>query len=120
LKFLIDRCAGRRLAEWLRGQGHDVIESRELGPDPGDRALLDLAVTEDRILITMDKDFGAFLFVQERPHCGLIRLPDVLVEQRVRLMEQILTSYGPELTQKAVVTVRGERIRISRSRFNFP
>jgi hypothetical protein len=68
----------------------------------------------------MDKDFGAFLFVEDQPHCGLIRLPDVLVEQRFRLMEQILASYGPELTQRGIVTVRGDRIRISRSRFNFP
>ena len=38
MKFLIDRCAGRLLADWLRKQGHDVVESHELGPDPGDRA----------------------------------------------------------------------------------
>ena len=28
MKFLIDRCAGRLLADWLRQQGHDVVESR--------------------------------------------------------------------------------------------
>ena len=44
MKFLIDRCAGQLLADWLRKQGHDVVESRELGPDPGDRALLDFVV----------------------------------------------------------------------------
>jgi predicted nuclease of predicted toxin-antitoxin system len=41
MKFLLDRCAGRRLADWLRTQGHDVVESRERGPDPGDLTLLD-------------------------------------------------------------------------------
>ena len=30
MKFLIDRCAGRLLADWLRKEGHDVVESREL------------------------------------------------------------------------------------------
>jgi len=58
MRFLIDRCAGRLLADWLRTQGHDVVESRELGPDPGDRALLDWAAKEIRILITIDTDFG--------------------------------------------------------------
>jgi hypothetical protein len=24
VRFLIDRCAGRRLAEWLRGEGYEV------------------------------------------------------------------------------------------------
>ena len=31
MRFLIDRCAGRLIADWLRKQGHDVVESRELG-----------------------------------------------------------------------------------------
>jgi len=35
MKFLIDRCAGKVIADWLRAQGHDVVESRERGPDPG-------------------------------------------------------------------------------------
>jgi len=39
MKFLIDRCAGQLLADWLRTQGHDVVESRELGPDPGNRGI---------------------------------------------------------------------------------
>jgi hypothetical protein len=33
MRFLIDRCAGALIAEWLRQQGHDVVESRERGPD---------------------------------------------------------------------------------------
>jgi len=41
MRFLIDRCAGTFIAEWLRTQGHDVVESRERGPDPGDRVLLE-------------------------------------------------------------------------------
>lgn len=62
VKFLIDRCAGHRLAEWLRQQGHDVVQSRERGPDPRDRILLAWAASEQRILVTMDKDFGEFIF----------------------------------------------------------
>jgi predicted nuclease of predicted toxin-antitoxin system len=58
VKFLVDRCAGRRLAEWLRGQGHDVLESRERGDDPGDDAILQWAASENRIRVTMDKDLG--------------------------------------------------------------
>ena len=35
MRFLLDRCAGRRLAEWLGNNGHDVVEAQTLGPDPG-------------------------------------------------------------------------------------
>jgi predicted nuclease of predicted toxin-antitoxin system len=42
LRLLVDRCAGRKLAEWLREQEHDVLQVRTLGRDPGDAALLRL------------------------------------------------------------------------------
>ena len=41
MRFLIDRCAGTLIAKWLRAQGHDVVESRERGIEPGDRVLLE-------------------------------------------------------------------------------
>jgi predicted nuclease of predicted toxin-antitoxin system len=85
MRFLVDRCAGRRLAEWLRSQSHDVLEARELGPDPGDRALLERAAAEGRILVTIDTDFGELVYVEEVPHAGLVRLPDVPAERRIAL-----------------------------------
>ena len=114
MKFLIDRCAGRSLADWLRNQGHDVVESRERGPDPGDRILLKWAVSELRILVTMDKDFGQIIFVENAAHCGLVRLPDVPAARRIELMERLLRDHTQELAQGAILTVRGERIWISR------
>lgn len=115
MKFLVDRCAGRRLAAWLRDQGHDAVESRDRGPDPGDRTLLEWAANENRILVTMDKDFGEFIFVENTPHCGLVRLPDVPVATRIALMEKVLAAHGRDLTESAIITVRGGRIRISRN-----
>lgn len=114
MKFLVDRCAGRRLAEWLRGQGHDVIETREWGPDPGDRALLERAATEERILVTIDTDFGELVYVEEMPHAGLVRLPDVPAERRIALMAQLLDRHQQALETKAIITVRSGRVRISR------
>lgn len=115
MKFLVDRCAGHRLAEWLRREGHDVVESRDRGPDPGDRLLLDWAVAEERVLVTMDKDFGGFIFLEGSSHCGLVRLPDVPTERRIKLMGEILKNYSQDLARRAIVTVRGDRVRISRS-----
>lgn len=113
MRFLVDRCAGRRLADWLRGQGHDVVESSALGPDPGDRALLERAATEDRILVTIDTDFGELVYVQDVPHAGLVRLPDVPAARRIVLMAEVLERHRQALETRAVVTVRGGRIRLS-------
>ena len=113
MKFLVDRCAGRRLAEWLRGQGHDVIESRALGPDPGDQALLERAATEGRILVTIDTDFGELVYVRDVPHAGLVRLPDMPAPRRIALMAEVLERHQQALERQAVVTVRGGRVRVS-------
>jgi hypothetical protein len=41
-----------------------VVESRERGPDPGDRVLLTWAALESRVLITIDTDFGQLVFLE--------------------------------------------------------
>jgi predicted nuclease of predicted toxin-antitoxin system len=115
MKFLIDRCAGHLIAEWLRSQGHDVVESRDLGPDPGDRVLLEWAHREDRILITIDTDFGQLIFVEHLAHSGLIRLPDVPSLERQQLLEDLLNRFGKEIEEGWIVTVRGGRVRISKT-----
>lgn len=115
MKFLIDRCAGHRLAEWLRQGGHEVVESRERGSDPGDQTLLDWATAEGRVLVTIDTDFGALIFLGRMLHSGLVRLPDVPAARRIEMMRQVLEKHSAELEAGAIVTVRGGRIRVSRS-----
>ena len=114
MKFLIDRCVGRLLADWLRQQGHDVVESSELGPDPGDRVLLDWAANNARILVTIDTDFGELIFLENLPHTGVVRLPDVSSRERQLLMQDLLTRHKSDLEDAAIITVRGGRIRISK------
>ena len=109
----MDRCAGRRLAEWLQGEGHDVLEARTLCTDPGDRALLGLAVSENRVLITIDKDFGELIYLHDVSHAGLVRLPDVPAERRIELMAPVIDHHGQALEERAIVTISGETTRIS-------
>lgn len=112
MKFLVDRCAGRGLSQWLVARGHDSVylESVE---DPGDAALLTMAVEQGRILVTLDNDFGELIFHQKMAHHGLIRLPDVPVSRRIELMGVVLERFGEPLRQRAVVSVRGNRIRVT-------
>lgn len=114
MRFLIDRCAGQLLADWLRQQGHDVVDSRELGPDPGDRALLEWAAKETRILVTIDTDFGELIYLENVSHAGLVRLPDVPARERQLIINDLLTRYETELLDAAIITVGGGRIRISK------
>jgi predicted nuclease of predicted toxin-antitoxin system len=59
-------------------------------------SLLEWAVTEDRILVTIDGDFGEFVFRERTPHAGLIRLPDVPAPARIA-EEQVNPIDGPRL-----------------------
>lgn len=110
---MTDRCAGRRLAQWLRANGHDVLEAQSLGPDPGDRALLEYAAAERRIFITIDKDYGELIFLHRAAHCGLIRLPDLEMSQRIALVEELIRDYRQELEEGAVITIHAGRVRTS-------
>ena len=87
MKFLLDHCAGRRLAEHLRKLGHDAVEARDRASNLGDEELLEWAASDQRILVTMDKDFGALVFIRGARHAGLIRLPHVPTAQRIALMD---------------------------------
>jgi predicted nuclease of predicted toxin-antitoxin system len=113
MRFLVDRCAGTRIATWLRTQGHDVVEARERGEDPGDRVLLEWAAQESRVLITIDTDFGQLIFLEAQPHGGLIRLPDVPSNQRIEIVRDLIQRFQSELEGGAIITVRGGKIRIS-------
>ena len=103
------------MAEWLGNNGHDVVEAQTLGPDPGDRALLELAESENRVLITMDKDFGELIYLRRVSHAGLIRLPDVRVARRIEMIKELIDQYSDALEDRAIVTIQGGRVRVSRS-----
>jgi predicted nuclease of predicted toxin-antitoxin system len=114
MRFLIDRCAGIQIANWLRAVGHDVVEAREIGTDPGDSALLELAAKESRILITIDTDFGQLVFLEGQSHAGLVRLPDVPARERLEIIKELLERFADELESHAIITVRGGKVRISK------
>jgi len=42
----------------LRAAGHDVYSATESGPGAPDLAHIETAITEDRLILTFDRDFG--------------------------------------------------------------
>ncbi len=58
MKFLLDTCVWGGASNELQSAGHDVIWTGEWPDDPGDDEILERAYREDRILVTLDKDFG--------------------------------------------------------------
>jgi predicted nuclease of predicted toxin-antitoxin system len=77
--------------------------------------LLEWAAQESRILITIDTDFGQLVFLEGQSHSGLIRLPDVASNERVAIIKDLIERFQKELESRAIITVRGGKIRISAS-----
>ena len=59
MKLLLDACVWGKAREELRAAGHDVIHAGDWPEDPGDEEILRRADQERRVLVTLDKDFGA-------------------------------------------------------------
>jgi predicted nuclease of predicted toxin-antitoxin system len=66
------------------------------------------------VLITVDQDFGHLIFVEERSHRGLIRLPTCPAKERIAIIADLLARHFDALADRAIITVRGGRVRISR------
>jgi len=114
VKFLLDVCAGGRLRLWLERRGHDVAEVRRRSPSLGDSDVVAWAWEEERIIITVDKDFGELAVAKGQPHCGIIRLPDLPFNERVALLEHILLRFGDALAKGCIVTASRTRIHVRR------
>lgn len=62
LRLLANENCPRAAVDALRSRGHDVAWVRTDAPGISDREVLRRAVSEARILITFDKDFGELAF----------------------------------------------------------
>ena len=116
MKFLVDVCAGNSIGQLLKSEGNDVSFVRDNNPRMGDEDILAWAFKERRVLITIDKDFGFYIFHEEQPHHGIIRLPNVPKMKRLRLIEEVINSHSDDLENGAIITVSLNRIRVRRMR----
>jgi predicted nuclease of predicted toxin-antitoxin system len=114
MRFIVDESTGVAVVEHLRGAGHDVLAVGESMPQASDKQILARAVSERRILITNDKDFGELVFRTGQIHSGvlLFRLRDESSDNRVRMVRSVLEKYADRLVEHFVVaTERAVRIR---------
>lgn len=117
MRFLIDECLRRDLAEALNHHGHDathVVDAGLLGaPDP---EVMKLAVAERRVLVSADTDFGELLAKSgsSAPSVILFRGQSHEVAHLSRLLIAVLPEVEDDLVQGAVVVVARDRLRVRR------
>jgi predicted nuclease of predicted toxin-antitoxin system len=77
MRFLADECCDFAAVRALRAHGHDVLAVSEFQQRSVDQDVMGLALAENRILLTEDKDFGWLVFAgrMDSPGVILIRFP---------------------------------------------
>ncbi len=79
MNFLLDVNASGAVASWLIHLGHGVVEVGQKDPRMSDNEILSWAVMERRIIVTTDNDFEEMIWRQGKPHCGVLRLENLLL-----------------------------------------
>jgi predicted nuclease of predicted toxin-antitoxin system len=114
MRFVVDECTGPKVATWLRGKSYDVFSVYDEARGMADDEILAKAYSEQRVLITNDKDFGEKVYREGRPHHGvvLLRLQDERASSKIAALEKLLESFPDQLGDRfVVVTDRQVRFR---------
>jgi len=124
LPFLADESCDFAIVRALRSEGYDVLAVSEVTQRSDDRALIDQAYREKRVLLTEDKDFGRLVYASHADSAGviLIRFPGnarqtlvqaitALVRDQVTVCSGPLWWYNPDTSGSATDPVHLRRTR---------
>ncbi len=74
-KLYLDQMFKLDVAEALFGEGHNVMRACEVGQARADdHEILQKAISENRVLVTLDEHFGDWVVLPLSKHPGVIRL----------------------------------------------
>jgi len=113
MRFLFDVGVGRASEAAVTAAGHDVASMLDLDPDADDLTILGRAVAEDRVLVTVDIDFGEMVARRHLRHRGVVvlRMEDASSSEKAAAMRWIVANTADGLYRHLAVFHNG-RLRI--------
>lgn len=115
MKLLLDSSMWGPTVVALRAAGHDVDWVGDWSSDPGDRAILERAHADGRVLVTLDNDFGELAVRQGVKHNGIIRLALTPTSLEAVVCLAAMAAFGSDLIAGAIVTASPQRMRVRRA-----
>jgi predicted nuclease of predicted toxin-antitoxin system len=114
MQWLPDMGVSRRVAEWLRQQGHDAVHLRDLQRHRlSDDLIFEKASRENRIVLTFDVDFGDIAAHSALDVCVVIvRLRNARATNVIARLQKVLVDHESDLATNCIVTVEESRIRV--------
>jgi predicted nuclease of predicted toxin-antitoxin system len=115
MRFLVDESCDVALGNALIHAGHDVLEVRKERCGADDEWVVNLAVSENLILLTEDKDFGWLIYAHGHKAIGVIflRYPVTVRYQIAHDLVELIKQQNEKLIG-CFVTITPKRIRIAR------
>ena len=109
MRFLADESCDFRVVRALRAAGHDVMAVVEIAPGADDTAVLEMAVRENRIFLTEDRDFGQLVYAAAKPAPGvpLLRFPSSARANLPAQVADVIAHHGEKLRERFVVLQPG-------------
>lgn len=114
MKILLDAGVPRRTGELLTQLGHDVVHANEVQLGAPDTYLVDWAIREERIIVTLDADFHAILAERKAEAPSVIRLRIEILrhEEAARLIRLIVERFPDELKKGAAISANRTKVRV--------
>ncbi|MEM8674138.1 MAG: DUF5615 family PIN-like protein [Cyanobacteria bacterium P01_G01_bin.67] len=106
-----------RTVGWLRELGHDVVHLRDRGLQKlSDNQILDLALVEQRIILTIDLDFAQLLAISKQalPSVILFRLGNENYDEINQRLVEVLKNCQQYLSTGAIISVSNESFRVKK------
>jgi predicted nuclease of predicted toxin-antitoxin system len=113
MNILADENLDAPVVTWLRQQGHDVLSMAETAPGKNDAEVLRLASTEQRVVVTFDRDFGNLVVGQDirAPGVILLRLRTGSATELLRVFRAHWPTVAPRAIGSFIVVSR-HKVRI--------
>ncbi|MDM8542593.1 DUF5615 family PIN-like protein [Desulfococcaceae bacterium HSG9] len=83
----------------MKHKGYDTKTVRNLDPQMDDEEIIRIAFAENRMIVTMDKDFGELVYHFSMKHSGilLLRLEDATGSEKLKVIKNIMTNYADKI-----------------------
>jgi predicted nuclease of predicted toxin-antitoxin system len=112
LRLLLDTCVWGGARDRIAAAGHDCEWVGDWPKDPGDEEILAHALAEERVLVTLDKDFGELAVLRGHLHRGILRLVGLGAHEQVSICLHVLDVYQEELASGSLITATRDRVRV--------
>ena len=113
-KLYLDQMFMVDVAQALREEGYDVLRAAEIQQNRADdQQILERAINENRILLTLDEHFGDWVILPISQHPGVIRIKvhPTTSERVLTLLLPFLRMHAPEEFKNHLVILSEKRAK---------